>query len=96
MYGTVARMKAKPGTEEQFLALNEAGSTISGLVFEHVFRLDSGDNEYLLVVGFESKEAYMANANSPEMHEMYLAYRELLETEPEWNDGEVILSNVIT
>lgn len=95
MYGTVARMKTKPGTEKQLLALNDSGTSIPGMVFQHVFRLDEGENDYYLVVGFESKEAYVANANSPEMHEMYLAYMELLDAEPKWHDGEVVFSSGI-
>ena len=31
-----------------------------------------------------------ANADDPRMHERYLQYRELLEAEPEWHDGEII------
>ena len=36
----------------------------------------------------------MLNANSPEMHQRYLRYRELLTEEPEWHDGEAIYSTV--
>ena len=91
MYGTIARLRIKPGMEEQLRQVGrDAAQTIPGFVFEHVFRLDSAPNEYFLVVGFESKEAYVANANSPEQHQRYLAYRELLAAEPEWHDGEIV------
>ncbi len=94
MYGTVERMRIKPGKEADLLAMNEEGtSDVQGMVFQHVYRLDAAENEYMLVVGFTNKEAYVANAHSPEMHENYLAYRELLESDPEWNDGEVIHSS---
>ncbi len=93
-YGTVARMRTKPGKEADLLAMNEEGaSDVPGMVFQHVYRLDGAENEYILVVGFKDKDVYVANANSPEMHESYLAYRELLETDTEWNDGEVIYSS---
>ena len=44
----------------------------------------------MLAVGFKDKEAYVANAQSPEQHERYLQMIEHLESEPEWQDGEII------
>jgi hypothetical protein len=32
----------------------------------------------------------MANANDPEQHQWYLKIRELLEADPEWEDGEFV------
>jgi quinol monooxygenase YgiN len=90
MYGTVARMKIKPGMEQSLM--EQTNRDIPGMVFNHVYRLDSGENDYYLVVGFESREAYEANANSPEMHEQYLKYREFLAADPKWHDGEIIES----
>lgn len=55
--------------------------------------MDADQREYFLVVGFESREAYVANANSPEQHERYLRFRELLESDPEWHDGEIPYSH---
>jgi hypothetical protein len=46
----------------------------------------------MLVVGFESKEAYKKNAESPEMHQMYTEYRKFLAADPEWHDGEIVES----
>lgn len=90
MYGTVARMRIKPGKEQELLKMADEASGIRGFVFNHVYKLDGGNNEYLLVAGFESKDAYVENANSPEQHQRYLQYRELLESDPEWNDGEIV------
>ena len=94
MYGTVARIRVKPGMEDKLRQLSreqdEAG--IPGLVFEHVYRLDAGRDEYILVVAFESREAYVANGNSPEQHQRYLENRALLEADPEWQDGEIVYS----
>ena len=96
MYGTVARMRIKPGMEERLRQFGRDASEggIPGFVVEHVYRLDAGSNEYMLVVGFESKEAYLANAKSPEQHARYQEYRALLEAEPEWQDGEIVDSFV--
>jgi len=90
MYGTVARVRVKAGNEQEFLKMADDASSIPGFAFNHVYKLDGGNNEYILVAGFESKDAYVKNANSPEQHQRYLQYRELLESDPEWNDGEIV------
>ena len=90
MYGTVAKMKLLPGKEAEMLT--RIDHQPPGLVFEHIYKLDSGDNEYMMVAGFESKEAYKTNAESPEMHQIYLDYRKLLAADPEWHDGEIVYS----
>jgi hypothetical protein len=40
--------------------------------------------------GFADKEAHLANAKHPEQHQSYLKMRELLEADPEWEDGEFV------
>lgn len=93
MYGTVAKLRLKPGMEEQMRRFAEEGAdSVAGIVFQHVYRLDDDAQTLMLVVGFESKEAYRANAESPEQHARYQEYRAMLETEPEWHDGEIIFS----
>jgi hypothetical protein len=91
LYGTIAKMKILPGKEGE---MKKMGQDVQppGMVFEHIYKLDSGNNDYMMVVGFESKEAYEKNANSPEMHQSYLEYRKFLATDPEWQDGEIIQS----
>ena len=96
MYGTVARMLLKTGAESQMMALmrEEEAVGIAGERGTLVYRSDRDPNEFFLAIVFESKEAYVANANSPEMHQRYLRYRELLTADPEWHDGEVIHSSL--
>lgn len=94
MYGTVARVRVKPGMEARFL---EYGNQIDtdpppGHVRGYVYQMDRNSREYFLVVMFESREAYRANAESPEQHQQFLQMMEMLEAEPEWNDGEVVQS----
>ncbi len=91
MYGTVAKMKILPGKEADMMNLT-GGEPPKGAVFQHVYKLDSGNDEYMLAVGFESKDAYKENAESPEMNELYLEYRKLLAADPEWHDGEIVQS----
>jgi quinol monooxygenase YgiN len=94
MYGTIARMQTKPGAEQQLRDFSEQQSrnTTPGLVFDYVYRSDANPNEVWLVVGFESKAAYDANAQSPDQHARYEQYRALLTADPEWHDGEIVFS----
>lgn len=95
MYGTIATFHVKPGKEQALRELNdEHADAIDGMVFEHVFRMDDDPQTLYIVVAFESKEAYRKNAESPEMHQRYLQYRELLDADPEWHDGEIIDSSI--
>lgn len=92
MYGTVARIRVKPGKETAFLAMGseEEDIHIPGFVGQFVYRLDGGQNEYMLVVLFADKESYFENADSPEQEARYHQMVELLEGEPEWHDGEIV------
>jgi quinol monooxygenase YgiN len=92
MYGTVARLRVKPGMEEQLRAFGQEVSTNqpAGHVAFYVYRMDADPNEYYLTVVFESKEAYLANAASPEQDAEYRKLRALLMADPEWHDGEII------
>jgi heme-degrading monooxygenase HmoA len=92
MYGTVARLRAKPGSEAKMRAMiaEHDDAKVPGLKGELVYRSDGDPDEYFLAVLFESKEAYRANAGSPEQHQRYLGLRELLVADPEWHDGEIV------
>ncbi len=92
MYGTIAKMKVKPGHIDALLAINEEVDEERGMAFVHCYKIEGAENDYVLAVGFESKAAYEANAKSPEQHQRYLQYLEHLESEPEWQDGEIIWS----
>jgi antibiotic biosynthesis monooxygenase (ABM) superfamily enzyme len=91
-YGTVARLRVKKGMEAEWLAFGKEIETNNppGALTDIVFRSDADPQVYYLATVFESKEAYVANANSPAQHEQYLRYRAMLEEEPEWHDGEVV------
>lgn len=92
MYGTVARLKVKPGMMEKFREVTgtEAMQSIPGLVSTSVYQMDADSNELYLVVAFESKESYVENANSPDQAERYGEMVALLESAPDWHDGEVV------
>ncbi|HEX2280494.1 MAG TPA: antibiotic biosynthesis monooxygenase [Thermomicrobiales bacterium] len=94
MFGTVARLKVKPGKGEELLAHGEKWSrergSVSGEVASYLFKLEGRQEEYLLVGIFKDREAYFDNANHPDTDRLYREMRELLESDPEWNDGEVM------
>lgn len=92
MYGTVARMQVKQGMGQQFVELGRAfqAEGVPGLVAEYVYQMDADPTAYYLVVVFDSKESYWANARSPEQDARYRRMRALLESDPEWHDGEIV------
>jgi quinol monooxygenase YgiN len=93
MYGTIARMRVKPGMESELEELSRTQvPDIPGFVFQHVYRMDADSQELYLVVGFTNRDAYRRNAESPEQAERYAAYVALLEQPPEWHDGEILWS----
>jgi quinol monooxygenase YgiN len=94
MYGTVARMRVKAGAEAQLDQLSAefaAEGPTPGMVGQYVFRSEADPREYWLAVAFTSKEAYRTNAESPEQHARYERLRALLETDPEWHDGDIVV-----
>ena len=92
MYGKVARLRLKPGVASEISALMDRFNArdVPGAVETYAYQMDRDPNELMIVVLFESKEAYVANANSPEQNAQYLEMRALLAADPEWNDGEII------
>lgn len=97
MYGTVAHLKVKPGQEAELLALQqewerERKPKVKGAIGEYMYKLDDRPNEYILVVLFRDRESYFANAQDPEQDRWYRRFREVLEADPVWQDGEVVYS----
>jgi quinol monooxygenase YgiN len=92
MYGTIARLQVRPGMEEAFPAeaKRQEERQPAGAVASYVYQMDRSSSEFFLVVMFESKAAYVANAQDPRQHEGYQRLMGVLAAEPEWNDGEII------
>jgi heme-degrading monooxygenase HmoA len=92
MYGTILHVRLKAGAESKLLDLMDefVARRVPGFVTHYVYRLDRDSNETMTAVVFESKEAYVANANSPEQNDMYQRMVELFDGEPTWYDGEII------
>ena len=95
MWGTIARMKVRPGVPEEYLfaqmrALNPDRGV--GWVNSALYRSDEDPREFWLVAMFEDKESYRANAESSATHSVYLTFRACLEDDPEWHDVDEIIS----
>lgn len=90
MYGTVARMKLKPGGVEALMRMSEGQERPPGAVAFYAYRMDADPNEAYMVAVFESKAAYLANAQSPEQDAQYRQWMEWFDAEPEWHDGEIV------
>ena len=99
MYGSIFRMKPRPGQEASVVEEFErwerdrkpkAKGAIAGLVM----RPDRRPGELIGVAVFEDKASYQANADDPEQERWYFKLRELLEDDPEWEDGEYVAGEV--
>ena len=67
---------------------NEA--TYDATLAEIALLMDAEPDTYYLTVVFDSREAYHANAQSPDQHADYLKLRALLRADPDWHDGEIV------
>lgn len=95
MYGTVARIKAKPGQEKALAAIleewrNTRGNKVKGVVASYPYQLDKGGGEMLMVAVFQDKATYAANAEDPEQDRWYQRFRAMLSADPIWEDGEIL------
>ena len=75
MYGTIARVKIDPTKIEELKALGNSMGAAPGQVARYVFQTDADPGVLFLVAVFVSKEAYWANAQSPEQNERFLHLR---------------------
>jgi hypothetical protein len=91
MYGTVAKLRVKPGGMDELKKWGpEEDNGASGAVAVYAFQMDDDPNEVYTIAVFESKKAYVENAESPEQDKRYRRMLKWLEREPEWHDGEIV------
>lgn len=92
MFGTIARVHVRPGMKEALrqVMAEDASAAIPGWIADYLFESSADPQVCYLVAFFEDQAAYTANADSPAQHERYLAFRECLSEDPEWNDGHVV------
>jgi quinol monooxygenase YgiN len=94
MYGTIARLKVRAGTQEQLKQTLAAMETrnVPGFVASYLYRTDEDPNVLMLAVLFTDRDAYTRNADSPDQDRQFQAMRGFLASDPEWYDGEIIWS----
>lgn len=90
MYGTIAKVKINPEKIEELQVLATSMELAPGQMARTVYKMDADPNVFYLTAVFESREAYQANAASPEQHERFMELRALLLEDPEWHDGEIV------
>lgn len=95
MFGTVARLKVKPGHEQAVEELFDAWKRdhrpkAEGARTGYLYRSESEPDVNLMVIGFEDRNSYRDNAQEPRQHEWYQQVREHLVEDPHWQDGEIV------
>ena len=95
MYGTIFRMTPKAGQQQAILDVfdeweRERMPNVQGALGGYLFKPDASASELIGIAIFESKEAYVANADNAEQNEWYAKLRALLESDPVWEDGEYV------
>lgn len=95
MYGSIARLKPKPGQESAVVELMREwaqgrGAKVGGFESSLVYRPDDRPEELVMVVAFADKASYDANADDPEQDKWYQRFREALQEDPAWEDGEIV------
>ena len=99
MYGTIFRMKVKSGREGELLAAfekweRERKPKVVGAITSLLLKSEKVPGEFLGVAVFKDKESYTANAKDPEQDKWYRQMRLLIQSDPEWNDGEYIFGKL--
>ena len=92
MYGTIARLHPRADRTEELHAYSRRmeGVQVPGFRSSYLFRPDKDPYDkptVFLVVLFDDRASYLANAGSADQHARYLELRELLEDDPDWMDG---------
>jgi quinol monooxygenase YgiN len=91
MYGTVARTRVKPENRDALMKVfqdDAPSGTAEGFIGAYTLFENDSDVMWMFAV-FSDRAAYQANADDPRQHEQYVAYRALMEEDPQWHDGEI-------
>ena len=95
MFGTIARLEAKPGEENALREFQnrwwrERRPKVKGAITGYLCKpVDGAADEQILFVVFDSRENYVANANDPEQDAWYQEMRSHLQSDPVWTDVEI-------
>jgi quinol monooxygenase YgiN len=94
MFGTIARAKIRPENRTAFedtirRQMYSEGS-VEGFVAGYTVWPEKMDDEVWLVAIFRDRESYVKNADDPAQDARFRELRALLESDPEWTDGEFV------
>lgn len=94
MYGSVSRWRVIDGKQSEFerLLAELMQEVPPGSRGVHVYRSDADPQEYWTAGSWDSKDAYRANSDRPNTDANFRRLRALLESDPEWHDGEIIVA----
>ncbi len=100
MYGSIFRMRPIAGREQSVVEVfnewdRERRPNVRGVVGAFLMKPDANAGELIGVAVFEDKEAYLANGNDPEQDSWYRKLRELLQSDPTWEDGEYLVGGTV-
>jgi quinol monooxygenase YgiN len=93
VYGTVARLRCKPGglaAVRAWIDVQSQRQTMAGWISTTIYQSDEDPNVVWVAVVFDSRESYHANAATPIQDRLYHQMLTGLEAPPEWHDGDVI------
>jgi hypothetical protein len=90
-------MKPLPGQEANIAAHfrrweRDRRPIVGGAVGGYLFRPKSNTGELVGVSVFDSESSYTKNANDPQQDEWYRDLRQMLEADPDWSDGDVLVA----
>ncbi|PZC41403.1 MAG: hypothetical protein DK303_001526 [Chloroflexi bacterium] len=94
MYGTIFNLDVKEGCEQELMANFDKLENPPGAVAFFLMKPDKMNSELIGVAVFESRDAYVKNANRPEQHQNFTNMMQYLTSEPAWNDGEYLIGKV--
>ena len=97
MFGTIYRMHPKPDQERRIADHfrrweRERRPIVDGMVSGYLFRPKVGARDLIGVAVFDSEASYRKNADDPAQSEWYRSLRDMLEEDPEWSDGDVLVA----
>lgn len=89
MYGSVFRMRPKPGMRDQLRETMLSNDRRPKGMVAAYFLAEDGSGDAWGCAVFDDEQTYRDNANDPEQDAAYRRFRELLEADPEWHDGSI-------
>jgi heme-degrading monooxygenase HmoA len=95
MFGTIARLKVKPGQEQAVVELfdewgREFQPKVKGALAGYLYHSETNPDDCLLVVGFADRDSYQDNAESSAQQEWHQRLRQHLTKDPVWEDGRIV------